>query len=146
MKKFSTNFFYKRNLDKTIVMSRSIKTLKVGDVIKFHGKLFSDRKHENEVGEAVIVYKIILINSEGVLISAKSKYIIKDKGTMIFAGNIFSPNFDITNNVVSSYTTKPMPLVFSKGTDQFEHAYGSSDYIASGNGLGEFMINIGLLA
>ena len=35
MKKFNHTFFYKRDLEKKIVMSRNIQTMKVGDNIKF---------------------------------------------------------------------------------------------------------------
>ena len=135
MEKFTKTVFYKRNLDKHLVMSRNIKTLKVGDIIKFFGKLYTNKKYITEVAQTIIIYKILAITSIGVLIETTNKYIY-DNGTIEFIGKIFSQNFNIENNIVQPYTTTPEILIFKKGTKIYQNSYGYSNYHIAANNLG----------
>jgi len=148
MEKFSYTLFYKRNLNKKIEMSRAIKNLKVGDIIKFYGKLYTNKKYLNEVANTIIEYKILLINGDGVLIETNNKYIFNNSiknGTLEFKGKFFSPNFNIVDGIINSYITHPSILVFNKGTNNFNNGYGYSKYHITDNGIGTIKINMELI-
>ena len=137
-------FYYKRDLEKNIITSRNIKNLKVGDTIKFFGKLYSNKKFIKKVAKTIIEYKILLINSNGVLIHTNNKYIFED-GILYFSGNIFSTNFNIKNNIVNPYTTKSSILSFKKGTNSYNYAYGYNKFHINGDGVGSVKIDLELL-
>ena len=136
--------FYKRDAEKSISISRNIKTLKVGDVITFYGNLYDNKQYTKVVAKTIIIYKILFINSSGVLIETDNKYMFST-GTVQFIGNIFSSNFDINDNVLNSYTVKTSILSFIKGTKHFRNALGYNKYKITGNGLGEIIINLDLI-
>lgn len=144
MEKISKTFFYKRDLVKSISMSRNIKNLKVGDIITFYGKLYESKKYEKEVANTVIQYKILLISPNGVLIETSNKYIF-DIGTVHFIGNIFSSNFDIEDNILHTYTVKSSVLSFCEGTKKFRNCFGYSKYKITGNGIGEIKMDLELI-
>lgn len=151
METFNKTFFYKRDTEKKIKMSRTIKNLKKGDIIRFFGKLYDSNSYTNESAKTVIEYKIVSVSAAGVLIETTNKYIFNKtspygNGSIEFIGNIFSQDFNITDGIVSSYTTTPTVLSFINGTSDFKKGYGYSDYYISGNGLGEIKMNINLLA
>ena len=150
MKKFNHTFFYKRDLEKKIVMSRNIQNMKVGDNIKFFGKLYIDKKHTKEVASTIIEYKILFKSKNDILIETNNKYIFNKSnpyavGTLQFTGKIFSSNFIIEDNIVHPYTTKLAILVHTKGTNDFRHAHGYSEYKITENGIGECKIVMELL-
>lgn len=146
---YTKKLYYKRDTDKHVVMPRDIKTgVKVGDIIKFFGKLYTDKKCTNEAATTIIEYKILLVSLDGVLIETSNKYNFNEKygdGMVHFIGKIFSPNFTIVNNVVASYTTEPAILLASKGTKHFQICYGYSDYIINGNGFGEIKLELDVI-
>jgi len=144
MEKISKTFYYKRDLEKHSIMSRNIKNLKVGDVITFFGHLYNNKSYTKPVANTIIQYKILLINSTGVLIETGNKYTFPN-GTIHFIGNVFSSNFDIENNVVKPYTIKSSMLLFDKGTNHFRNGYGCSKYKITGNGIGETKIYLDLI-
>ena len=144
MEKLNKTFFYKRDLVKNISMSRSIKNLKVGDVIEFYGNLYDSKKYTKEVAKTIIQYKILLITQNGVLIETSNKYIF-DVGTIHFMGNIFSTSFDIKDNIVHPYKVKTSILSFIEGTKKFRNSFGYSKYKITGNGIGEVVIDVELI-
>jgi len=144
MENITKTLFYKRNLEKKYIISRNIKNLKVGDSIKFFGELYSNKKYIKVIAKTIIEYKILLINSNGVLIENNNKYIFPN-GTLYFIGNIFSSNFNIENNIVKPYNIKSSILSFNKGTRKYSNGYGYSKYKIIGNGLGEIKINLNIL-
>ena len=145
--KFIKNLFYKRNHEKSIVMSRNIKdSMKEGDTFRFYGNLYSDNKNTKEYASTIIDYKILLITSKGVLIETVNKYTFNDKSTLKLKGKIFSPNFSITNGNVNLYKTEQSYLLVTKGTNMYENAYGYAKYIIDGNGIGNININIDLIS
>ena len=141
MNKFKKTFFYKRNFEKDIIMSRNIKGVKVGDVITFYGNLYDNKKYTKKVANTIIEYRILLIKPKGVLIETRNKYIFKN-GTLYFMGNIFSPNFDIISDVVQPYIVKSSVQSFIKGTKKYRYGYGHSMYKITGRGIGEIKIDL----
>ena len=125
-------------------MSRNITKLKVGDVITFYGKLYDSKQYTKVLAKTIIIYKILCISHTGVLIQTDNKYIF-NIGTAQFIGNIFSTNFDIKDNVINSYTSKPSILSFVKGTKHFRNSFGYNKYKITGHGLGEIIINLELI-
>ena len=144
MESFNHKFYYKRSLEKKVIMSRNIKNIKVGDIIKFFGKLYSDKKYLHEVAHTVIEYKILEITENGVLLKTSNKYMFNN-GLMHFSGRIFSSNFNIIDGNISSYTTENIPLTFNKGTKLFKSGFGHNEYCMIGNGLGYSNINLKIL-
>ena len=145
-KKFIKTFYYKRNTDIDLIMSRNIKdTLKVGDTIRFFGKLYSNKNHTLEVASTIIDYKILLVTNKGVLIETTNKYIFNNKETLQLKGKVFSPNFSVTNNKVNSYKTEPEYLLVIKGTHKYKNSFGHAMYTISGNGTGVIKLNIDMI-
>ena len=144
METINQTLYYKRNSVNNIVMKRNIKKLKVGDVINFYGKLYSSKEYTKIVAKTIIIYKILLITPNGVLIETSNKYIFNN-GTLHFAGNIFSTNFDIKDNVLNSYNVKTSILSFMEGTKKYRNALGYNKYKITGHGLGEITINLELI-
>jgi hypothetical protein len=141
MDKIHKTFFYKRDVDTKIEMSRNIKNLKVGDIITFYGKLYENKKYTKAVANTIIIYKILLISPDGVLIETSNKYMF-DSGTVHFMGNIFASNFDIIDNVVNVYKVKSTVLAFIKGTKHYKNALGYNKYKITGHGLGEIIMDL----
>ena len=145
MEKINKTLFYKRDTLKNISMLRNIKNLKVGDIIIFYGKLYDSKKYTKKIAKTIIQYKILLITPIGVVIQTSNKYIFNN-GTLHFMGNIFSPNFDIKDNVIDLYTVKTSVLSFVEGTQKFRNAFGFSKYKITGNGQGKIIIDIELIS
>ena len=138
-------FYYKRNFEKNVEMSRNIKNnFKVGDTLIFHGNLYIDKNHTKEVAKSIIKYKILYISSKGVLIKTSNKYDFHNNGTIIFEGRIFSSNFKIINGVIQSYTTKANNLSLIKGTKKYEYCYGECLYKINNNGLGKVKLFVNI--
>jgi len=145
-KKIIKTFYYKRNTDIDLIMSRNIKdTIKVGDTIRFFGKLYSNINHTLEVASTIIDYKILLITNKGVLIETTNKYIFNNKESLQLKGKIFSPNFSVTNNKVNSYKTEPEYLLVTKGTYKYKNSFGHAMYTINGNGIGVIKLNIDII-
>ena len=132
-------FYYKRNEDDNIKMSRDILNLKVGDVIEFYGKLYDSIDYKNEVANTIIIYTILFITDSGVLIETNNLYKF-DKANVQFVGEIFSKSFNIINNKVQPYTVETSVLSFYKGTKKFLDVDGFCRYSITGNGVGENII------
>ena len=132
-------FYYKRNEDDNIKMSRDILNLKVGDVIEFYGKLYDSIDYKNEVANTIIIYTILFITNSGVLIETNNLYKF-DKANVQFVGEIFSKSFNIINNKVQPYTVETSVLSFYKGTKKFLDVDGFCRYSITGNGVGENII------
>jgi len=144
MEKINQTLYYKRNAVNNIVMKRSIKKLKVGDIIQFYGKLYDSKDYTRIVAKTIIIYKILLITPNGVLIETSNKYMFNN-GTAQFSGNIFSSNFDINDDILNSYNVKPSILSFVEGTKKYKNALGYNKYKITGHGLGEITIHLDLI-
>jgi hypothetical protein len=137
--------FYKRDFSKKVQTQCYITSLKVGDILRFFGSLYSDSARTHQVGNTVIDYKILSKTSSGVLIETSNKYTLDDpngKGSMHFNGIIFSTNFNVVENVVEPYTTKPAFLALCKGTNSYKNSWGHSKYVMTGNGEGKIVLHI----
>ena len=143
MPTFEQTLFYKRNFNKKIQTQRDITSLKVGDMFRFFGYLYSDSARTHEVGTTVIDYKILLKTSSGVLIETSNKYTLDaPKGSMHFNGLIFSENFNVVDGVVESYITKPALLTLCKATNSYKNSWGHSKYVMTGDGEGKIVLHI----
>ena len=143
MPTFEQTLFYKRNFNKKIHTERDITLLKVGDVFRFFGSLYSDSARTHEVGTTVIDYKILSKTPSGVLIETSNKYTLDaPKGSMHFNGIIFSENFNVVDGVVKSYTTKPALLALCKSTNSYKNSWGHSEYVMTGDGEGKIDLYI----
>lgn len=144
-KKYIKTFYYKRNTEMPLIISRNIKEgIKEGDTIRFFGFLYKDNKYTKEIAKTIIDYKIIQITSSGVVIETINKYIFEDKSTLKLKGKIFSSNFNVTNNKVNAYKSEMNFLLVTKGTHKFENSIGHASYFIN-NGIGIIKLNIDLI-
>ena len=144
--------YYKRVTDRPILKTGDPNNLDVGDVLRFFGKLYIDESRYEEVADTIIEYEILLQKEDGsVLMHTSNEYIfnnLEDKmptGTLLFEGRILSNSFNISEDKVQSYTTKPAILSLMDGTDNFTNSYGLSHYKMIGEGLGEITIDINMI-